>query len=129
MVNDKETIQKYNLSILQANQSKNIAIQEIRIANILTSNMMHPSVTHKCLSTLTSFIWALHIDINLNKTKIICIKHKNSGIQKYTHYSALILQLQTSRVMWPQEGATIVNVDKVYFVYFRKLKVSSERRS
>ena len=32
--NGKETIQSNNLSLLQANQSKNIAIQEIRIAHI-----------------------------------------------------------------------------------------------
>ena len=41
-------------SISQANQSKNIAIHEIRIANIL-SNRMHPSVMHTCLYTLISF--------------------------------------------------------------------------
>ena len=52
-VNDKETIQNNNLSISQANQSINIAIQEIRIANIL-SNMKHPSVMQKCLYTLAS---------------------------------------------------------------------------
>ena len=66
MVNDKETIQNNNLSISQANNSKNIAIQEKRIANIF-SNMMHPSEMTKCLHTLASFIGALHIDINQNE--------------------------------------------------------------
>ena len=37
-VNDKETIQNNNLSISQANQSKNIIVQEIRIANIINRN-------------------------------------------------------------------------------------------
>ena len=54
-VNDKETIPNNNLSISQANQSKNIAIQDIRIVNIVGNMMHHPSVMNKCLYTLTSF--------------------------------------------------------------------------
>ena len=58
----------------------------------------------KCLHTITSFIGALHIDINNIKIKlkycnIIYIKHKTQKYRNIPHYNALIPQLQTTRVM------------------------------
>ena len=69
MVKDKETIQKNNLSISQANQSKSIAIQQNKNCQYF-KQYDAPISDDKCLPTLTSFIKRLHFDINQNKTKI-----------------------------------------------------------
>ena len=65
-VNDKETIQNNNLSISQANQSKKNSLYKNKNCQYFRQYDAPISVD-KCLHTLTSFIRALHIDINQNK--------------------------------------------------------------